>query len=243
MWNYFTCGEISDFSTFVMYWNLKFLHMTIFSTYIQVIKVTNMRFAPKPPSLRWLPSPFPRKGTILNFDESLRLKLSPPLSLKSMFDLAVGLKRQKITENASTQPWPHQSRHHPRKGFALQGLLKWRPGNNEPATKLITWFKLRPLVRWKKTPHGAKGAKCCFNLQHRMIRSLLFISNFESSSRKSSLLQIWFSLVQFGGQFDTRTIWHRTIWHRRQFDTADNLSPWTIWHCRQFANNWGISDS
>ena len=53
---------------------------------------------------------------------------SPPLSLK--FDLAVGLKRQRIRENAPTQPWPHQNRHQPRKGFGQEGLLRWSSGNN-----------------------------------------------------------------------------------------------------------------
>ena len=48
IWNYPTCGEISEISTFVMQRNLKFLHMTNFSPHVwQVIQVTNMRYAPR----------------------------------------------------------------------------------------------------------------------------------------------------------------------------------------------------
>ena len=45
IWNYSTCGEISDFSTFITHRNLKFLHMTNFSPHVwQVIQVTNIRY-------------------------------------------------------------------------------------------------------------------------------------------------------------------------------------------------------
>ena len=45
IWNYSTCGEISDFSTFITHRNLKFLHMTNFPPHVwQGIQVTNMRY-------------------------------------------------------------------------------------------------------------------------------------------------------------------------------------------------------
>ena len=46
IWNYSTCGEISDFSTSVVHRNLKFLHMTDFSPHIPFVRnVTNIRYA------------------------------------------------------------------------------------------------------------------------------------------------------------------------------------------------------
>ena len=45
MWNQSTCGESLDFSSSVMYRNLKFLHMTdFFSTDTVLVSVTNMRY-------------------------------------------------------------------------------------------------------------------------------------------------------------------------------------------------------
>ena len=61
-----------------------------------------------------------------------------------LFDLAMGLKSQKITDNASTlSPDPTIAGISPGRGW--EGLFSWRPGNNERTTKLMTWFKLQPL--------------------------------------------------------------------------------------------------
>ena len=77
----------------------------------------------------------------------LKMKFSPPLSLKFMFDLAVGLKSQKITENASTQPWPQAKPGiTPRKGFwGQEGLFPGDLAIMSTTTKLTTWFRLQPL--------------------------------------------------------------------------------------------------
>ena len=53
IWNYSTCGEISDFSTFTTHRNLKFLHMTDFSPHVWlVILVTNIRYVDVVPLCR-----------------------------------------------------------------------------------------------------------------------------------------------------------------------------------------------